>query len=159
MTDTYRYENADAKVSVTTTVNVVKETPAETIEPYVTIPLVLIQSGLTPIAKIVYARIKFYQGKNDYAYPAIKSIARECNVSDRGARNAINELEKTGWLNVRHQYDQRGLQIHYSVNSSPAKFAERSARFAYKNNQTNPASLRSPTLKGGKGQFIALRGY
>lgn len=55
------------------------------------------RSEVSPMAKICYARLAQYAGKNGKAYPKISTLAKEMGIKERQAQNVIKEL-KDAWL-------------------------------------------------------------
>ena len=50
----------------------------------------------------VYVALRM-SGKRPFTYPAMKSIARDMDVSTRQIARALKELEDEGWVRVRRQ--------------------------------------------------------
>lgn len=61
--------------------------------------------GITPGAKICYARLCRYAGKNGMAYPKNDTLAEAIGVSDRQIRRYITELEESKLIETK----QRGF--------------------------------------------------
>ena len=65
------------------------------------IPRVLMcYEGLTPIQKLMWGRLAQYAGKDGKCTPSTVSLARELGISQRWARQALQGLEKKGFLRL-----------------------------------------------------------
>jgi biotin operon repressor len=63
------------------------------------IPNCLLQyKGLSPLAKLVWARLAQYAGENGYCYPSLETLASELGASKKGIHKAIKDLEKQGFI-------------------------------------------------------------
>jgi hypothetical protein len=56
--------------------------------------------GLSPGAKVIYARLCRFAGKGGSAYPAIGTLAKETGMSETQARGYLKELEKEHFIQV-----------------------------------------------------------
>jgi hypothetical protein len=54
--------------------------------------------GLTPTAKLMWARLAQYAGKDGGCFPSQSRLARDLGISDRHVRNVLAELVKEGFL-------------------------------------------------------------
>ena len=71
------------------------------------VPDVLLRfPGLSPGAKLCYARLVRYAGDKGYCWPSQKELAAEIGMSDRQVRNYLAELISFDFIRVR----QRGLR-------------------------------------------------
>jgi len=75
--------------------------------------------GLSPGAKVVYARLCRYAGKDGYAYPALKTLTKETGISETQARGYVKELEKERFIavdreNRHYRKDGSGGSNRYS---------------------------------------------
>ena len=69
--------------------------------PFVQLPkAILARADLTLASKVVYAVIVDKIGKNSDAWPGLRSLARELNMSTGGVYKATRQLEKEGLLIV-----------------------------------------------------------
>ena len=57
--------------------------------------------NLTCSAKIVYGYLLDRQGDNGHSWPGLRRIASDCGINRETAANAINQLEKSGWMGVK----------------------------------------------------------
>lgn len=68
--------------------------------------------GLSPGAKLVYGRLCRYAGKEGKVYPATKTLAEEVGLSERQAREYVQELERGRFIEVDRE------NKHYRKNGS-----------------------------------------
>jgi len=54
--------------------------------------------GLTPTAKLLWARLAQYAGKDGGCFPSQARLSRDLGISDRHVRNVLAELVKEGFL-------------------------------------------------------------
>lgn len=54
--------------------------------------------GLTPAAKLLWARLAQYAGKDGGCFPSQKRLAGDLAITDRHVRNILNELVSKGFL-------------------------------------------------------------
>ena len=71
------------------------------------IPIAMLEyCGLTPGAKLCYARLCLHAGQRGYCWPKQDTLAKEIAVSDRQVRYYLSELETEGFILII----QRGLR-------------------------------------------------
>ena len=75
---------------------------------------------LAPAAKLVLAFIIDHLGNNRQAWPGIRMLAAEAGLSERGVRNAIDQMCRVGVLGVRRQ---RGRVNKYYLRLTAAQSA------------------------------------
>jgi hypothetical protein len=63
-------------------------------------------SGLQPSARLVYAAMCFYAASTRRFWLAIPVLAKHCGLSQSGARKAVRELEKEGY--IQRVFSSRG---------------------------------------------------
>lgn len=68
--------------------------------------------GLTPSAKIAWARLAQFAGKNGKAHPKIATLAIKIGLSERQTRRVIEELEVAGFLRTIKATGQQRL-LHF----------------------------------------------
>jgi len=66
-------------------------------------------SGVSPGAKLCYARLAQYAGKNGAAFPSQEELARELGVSERQVIRYLAELENKNLLRIHHPTGQDRL--------------------------------------------------
>jgi Helix-turn-helix domain len=59
---------------------------------------VLRDTRISHAAKLVYGRLKLYQGRNGQCNPKHETLAREVCLSSRQLRTVLSELRKAGWI-------------------------------------------------------------
>jgi hypothetical protein len=63
------------------------------------LPLWLMRrQDVTPAAKLIFARLAFFDGQRDGAYPSKLGLARECGVSARSVFDGLQQLEGFGLI-------------------------------------------------------------
>jgi hypothetical protein len=63
------------------------------------IPNVLMRfKGLSPTAKLCWARLAQYLGKDGLAYPSQETLGEEVGVTDRHIRDVLEELQRAGFI-------------------------------------------------------------
>ena len=65
-------------------------------KPLVYIPTPVFE--LSPSALRVYALLRWRQGRNDYAYPRVRTIAADLGLARCSVQRALRELEAAGWI-------------------------------------------------------------
>src|SRR4051794_10334976 len=54
--------------------------------------------GLSPSAKLCFARLARFAGQNGLCYPSVSTLAKEIAISDRQVLRCLAELEKQGFI-------------------------------------------------------------
>ena len=67
------------------------------------IPMEILRSELNPAAKLIYAQLCRYSGKDGLCFPNIKSISKETGLSLTGVKNSILELEENKLIKVHRK--------------------------------------------------------
>jgi hypothetical protein len=66
---------------------------------YAQIPLAVMHDhGVSPAAKLTYARLLLYAGRNGLCNPAQETLAGEVCLSSRQLRTVLSELKRRGWI-------------------------------------------------------------
>jgi hypothetical protein len=62
-------------------------------------PLSLLEyKGLSPIAKVVWAALAAFAGKDGNCYPSYQTLAKKAGISRRAIAKAIQELRRGGFI-------------------------------------------------------------
>lgn len=61
------------------------------------------QPQITPGAKLCFARLLQYCGKNDYCFPRVETLAAELGVSERQVARYISELKENKLISVKRK--------------------------------------------------------
>jgi len=59
--------------------------------------------GLSPIAKLVYAKLLSYAWHNNLVFPGQETMAEDIGSSKSSVNRGIQELEEKGWLSVQRR--------------------------------------------------------
>ena len=82
---------------------------------------ILMTKELSPQARIVWAYLRYRQGRNKTSWPSLESIGRDLGFSKSSAGRAVAELELTGFLIIiRPSKKGRGHYSRYIIKGSPA---------------------------------------
>lgn len=84
---------------------------------YAPVPLwLLMRVGVSNGAKLLYARLMLYAGKNGKAFPRQVTLGADLGVSDRQVRRLLKELEALSLVKARRRgvgrSDEYTFQIH-----------------------------------------------
>lgn len=79
------------------------------------IPNAIMQySGLSPIAKLTWARLQQYAGENGMCYPSYEKLAGELGIKRRHAMSTVRELLDKGFLTIIKAGAGRNRTNHYT---------------------------------------------
>jgi DNA-binding MarR family transcriptional regulator len=75
---------------------------------------------LSPTEKLLYARLLRYLGDNQFAWPAVNTLATKISISKRNVQYALRNLEKLGLVAVEYQPNNSS---HYHLPQTNASTA------------------------------------
>lgn len=62
--------------------------------------LIMYADFLSDAAKVLYCILRDYQGKNEYSWPAVETLASNIHKSERQTRNLLRELERAEVIEI-----------------------------------------------------------
>jgi hypothetical protein len=65
---------------------------------------------LTPSARLVLRCLADHAGNSPECWPAVRTLAADCGLSDRQTRRILRELQAAGWFTTRPRYRRDGGQ-------------------------------------------------
>lgn len=65
---------------------------------------------LTPSARLVLRCLADHAGDSPECWPAVRTLAADCGLSDRQTRRILRELQAAGWFTTRPRYRRDGGQ-------------------------------------------------
>lgn len=99
-------------------------TPQERGDYWVVVRTWILDSGLTPRAKLVYVALMSFADRAGHAWPSIQEISRRASLSKRTVYRALAELEEAGIIRRIHRTAQCGgnLPTEYRISVQGGEF-------------------------------------
>jgi hypothetical protein len=113
---------------------------------------------LTPSARLVLRCLADHAGNSPECWPAVRTLAADCGLSDRQTRRILRELQAAGWFTTRPRYRRDGGQsstVFVWLDPAPAAPAvaapaAQAASSAAVENDTPPLTPASPPYEDSR---------